>query len=153
MASADRSTVRAEYIAGGISLRDLAEKYNINPQTVMSWAHREKWEEQRQAVASKVQARRNQKIAETVATAEIDNATIAANIKRDILLLIQRTIDGYPTDATEIKKQENGEQRTYKLKDLADAYKTMTSDMIPQADESELRRIKEILGTVESVIE
>lgn len=88
-------------------------------------------------------------------TADIasDNATLAQNIKRDILLLIQRTLSEYPADASEIKKKVNGEQHTYRLKDLADAYKTMTSDMIPQADESELRRIKEILGTVESVIE
>jgi transposase-like protein len=139
MASADRSTVRAEYIAGGISLRDLAEKYNLNPQTVMSWAHREKWEEQRQAVASKVRAKRNQKIAEVVAKAECDNITLANNIKRDLLDLIQRTISAYPKEATDIRTKKGNDLIAFKLKDLADAFKTLTADMTPtNAEGSEL---------------
>lgn len=115
----------------------------------MKKANAEAWATLRRAADSKSIAKAQQKTADIAS----DNATLAQNIKRDILLLIQRTLSEYPADASEIKKKVNGEQRTYRLKDLADAYKTMTSDMIPQADESELRRIKEILGTVESVIE
>ena len=115
----------------------------------MKKANAEAWAAMRRDAESKSTAQAQQKTADIAS----DNATLAQNIKRDILLLIQRTLSEYPADASEIKKKVNGEQHTYRLKDLADAYKTMTSDMIPQADESELRRIKEILGSVESVIE
>lgn len=129
MASADKATVRAEYIAGGISLRDIADKYDLKRQTVMSWAHRENWEEQRQAVASKVQAKRNQKIAENVAKVEVDNATIAASIKTDLLLILKRTAENFPKDGTEVKTTDKGKTVKYSIKDLTAAYKDLTSDI------------------------
>ena len=152
MASADKASVRAEYIAGGISLRDLADKYGIKQSTVKSWAHREGWEEQRKAVATTVQTKRNQKIAETVAKVEVDNATIAASIKTELLLILKRTAENFPKNGTEVKTTEKGKTVKYSIKDLTAAYKDLTDDMKPADGNSSelLHDLGVIMGDGES---
>lgn len=41
--SVDWKAIKAEYIAGGISYRKLAEKHGVSFSTLKEWARREKW--------------------------------------------------------------------------------------------------------------
>lgn len=56
-----------------------------------------------------------------------------------MLKLIQRTLEAYPKEATDIRTKKGNDIIAFKLKDLADAFKTLTADMTPtNAESSEL---------------
>lgn len=95
MKSADKNTVRAEYLAGGISLNDLADKYGLKRATVKSWALREKWNEQRQKVASKAASKRIQKIADAVADADAQDAVDVNRVKQKYMQIAEGLADAY----------------------------------------------------------
>lgn len=88
---------------------------------------------------SKAQAKVEQKIAEAAA----DNATVAARIKAKLLRKLEKEIDSLPegigseTRNSVIEKSgEKGKSiikeaaKSYKLRDLAAAYKDLTADMV-----------------------
>lgn len=64
----DWNAIKAEYIAGGISQRKLAEKYGVSPSKLMHKASSEKWEASRKKVRSKSEAKVEQKVANTIAS-------------------------------------------------------------------------------------
>ena len=120
----DWNAIRAEYIGGGISQRKLAEKHGVPVGTLLDRASREGWAQERKNVYNKSITTSIQNIAEAAA----DNATIAQDIKRKLLMRLARTADKFPTDATEVKTREGKMYVTYKLKDLTAAYKELTAD-------------------------
>ena len=136
----DWNAIKSEYIGGGISQRKLAEKYGLMYHVVRNKAEVENWVELREKAERKSNARITQKVAEAAA----DNATIAENIKKTMLLRLQRIAENYPKDATEVRRKEDGAYCLYRIKDLAEAYKALTED-IPKPEENRNAPIYELL--------
>ena len=136
----DWNAIRAEYIGGGISQRKLAEKHGVSADVLMQKANRERWKKDRDKTLSKATARIQQKIAETAA----DNATIAQDLKKRLLLRLQRIEAKYPFDATEIKTHEGKNTVTFRIRDLTAAYKDL-ADGLPMTDGDKNTPIYELL--------
>ena len=136
--------IKAEYIAGGISQRKLAEKYDVNPNLLMRHANKEKWNAKRKAAERKALEKVEQKTAEIVA----DNATLCEQIKTTLLKKLAIMAESFPTDGTETrKKNENGDELIYRMRDLAAVYESL-SDKIPagmSADIEDLSPLAELL--------
>lgn len=116
--------VRAEYIAGS-SQRKLAEKYGCNRAAIERRCRLEKWSEARMEARAKVQEKIIQKTAEAAA----DNATMAADLKKSLLLRLKRIEEHYPMDATEVRTRVGNNVAVYRIKDLTAAYKDLTDDI------------------------
>ena len=69
--------VKAEYIAGGISQRALAEKYGIPWGTMRTRANKEHWNTKRIAAENKAMQKTEQKTAEAIS----DNAALHERAK------------------------------------------------------------------------
>lgn len=111
--------IKAEYIAGGISQRALAEKYGVSKTMVMRKANKEKWTEKRAAAESKALERVEQKTAEKVA----DNATMLQDIKAKLLRKLSDMVDAYPdANAAEIKHRTKSTEIVYRMRDIAAVY-------------------------------
>lgn len=121
----DWNAIRAEYIAGGISQRKLAKKYGIAVDTLLRRANREGWAAHRDEVYNKTATVVQQKTAEAAA----DNATIAQDLKKRLLLRLQRIEAKYPFDATEIRTHEGKSTVTFRIRDLTAAYNDITADL------------------------
>ena len=126
----DWNAIRAEYIGGGISQRKLAKKYCIAEGTLLQRANTENWSGLRNQATIKSITRTEQKTAEAAA----DNATISESIKKTMLLRLKRIAENYPHDATEIRRKEDGAYCIYRIKDIADAFKSRTEDMPKSED-------------------
>ena len=117
--------IRAEYISGGISYRGIAKKYNIPFGTVRHRAEVENWVIEREKAEHNVNILSAQKTAEAAA----DNAIIAADLKKRLLLRLKRIEEKYPFDATEVRTHEGKSTVTFRIKDLTAAYRDLTDDM------------------------
>jgi transposase len=117
--------IRAEYISGGISYREIAKKYDIPFGTVRHRAQVENWVREREIAEHNVNTMSAQKTAEAAA----DNAVIAADIKKRLLLRLKRIEEKYPFDATEIRTHEGKSTVTFRIRDLTAAYKDLTDDI------------------------
>lgn len=126
--------IRAEYISGGISYREIAKKYDIPFGTVRHRAQVENWVKEREIAEHNVNTLSAQKTAEAAA----DNAVIAADMKKRLLLRLQRIEQKYPFDATEIRTQEGKNTVTFRIRDLTAAYKDLTADMATGTGNNEL---------------
>jgi hypothetical protein len=108
--------IKAEYIAGKISQRALAEKYGVPMTTLAKHAKKEKWTEKRRDAENKVVEKVAQKTAETVS----DNAVLLERAKTGLLRLACEMIEAYPdVKAAEIKRKQGGALLTYRMKDIA----------------------------------
>ena len=87
--------IKAEYIAGGISQRKLAEKYNVPFGTLQKRARLEKWNSKRKKAEEKAVEKVTQKTAEIVA----DNATLCEQIKTKLLQKLAVLVDQFPEKA------------------------------------------------------
>lgn len=147
----DWNVIRAEYIAGGTSYRKLAKKHNISVNTLSPIATAEGWPKLRQEAQDKATAKSIQKTAEIAS----DNATIAARIRTKLLRKLEREIDALPdmlgsetrNSVTENEFSQDGRRiqkvkeaaKSYRLRDLAAAYKDLTADMaMPEQGGNEL---------------
>ena len=130
----DWNAIRAEYIGGGISQRKLAKKYGVSETTLMKKANAEGWHKLREKAESKSTAQAQQKTAEAAA----DNAVIAANLKKRLLLRLSRIEQKYPFDATEIRTREGKNTVIFKIRDLTAAFRELTEDITGASDNNEL---------------
>lgn len=80
--------IKAEYIAGGISYRELSEKYGVSQNTMRHKAAVEKWNDERHKAAAKATQKMTEKIAQKQAAAAIDDLKVA----RYTALLFQDTL-------------------------------------------------------------
>lgn len=87
------------------------------------------------------------------ADAAASNATIAAELKKSLLLRLKHIEQKYPMDATEIRTRQGNSTAIFKIRDLTAAYKDLTDDL-PKLDavEDALARAEKILGGVRSAI-
>lgn len=135
----DWNAIKAEYIGGGISQRELAEKHGVSPDYLMQKANKEHWKQDRDEAIKKGIAKGQQKAANAIA----DNAAIAARIRTKLLQKLEHEIDALPDN---IGSESNGtmiedgkgakgtktktiKSKTFKLRDLTAAYKDLTADM------------------------
>ena len=140
----DWNAIRAEYIGGGVSYRKLADKYGISKDIVARKADAEHWQKDRATVRDKAATKVIQRAAEAAA----DNATIAADFKKRLLLRLQRIEEKYPYDATEVRTHEGKNTVTWHIRDLTAAYKDLTEDM-PKTGEDKNAPIYELLERLE----
>ena len=114
--------IKAEYIAGGISQRAIAEKYGISQATVERRAKKEKWTAKRRQAEGKSIEKVTEKKAEVVA----DNAVMLERIKTKLLKKLDSMVDAYPDkNVAEMRKKENGALLIYRMKDLAAVYSAL----------------------------
>ena len=136
---ADWNTIRAEYIGGNISQRDLAKKHGVPIDTLLKRANKEHWKDERDNAYNKSAMKAQQK----VANVSSNNAEIAARIKGKLLRRLEREIDALPesigseTRNSVIEKESGKGKHTmkeatkaFKLRDLTAAYKDLTEDMM-----------------------
>ena len=121
----DWNAVRAEYIGGGISQRKLADKFGITYAALRNKAEIEDWVSLRDNAQRKASAKATQKVAEATA----DNAALAANLKKRLLLRLGRIEEKYPFDATEVRMRQNDSTVIFRIRDLTAAYKDLTEDI------------------------
>ena len=147
-AKTDWDAIRAEYIAGGISYRELARKHNASEAYLMRKACREHWKQQRDEAVNNGIAISQRKTAEINA----DRATVASRIKLKLLLRLEKEIDALPeligsesrkstvekTVGCKDKKNPKAviteKAKAYKLKDFTSALKDLTDDMTLEND-------------------
>jgi transposase len=111
--------IKAEYIAGGISQRAVAEKYGVPYGTLQRRAIKEKWNPKRKAAEAKAMEKVSEKTAESVA----DNAVLLQNIKAKLLRKLSDMVDAYPdANAAEIKHRTKGTEIVYRMRDIAAVY-------------------------------
>ena len=136
--------IKAEYIAGGISQRALAEKYGVNRSLLMRMAQKEKWKEKRDRAEAKALERVEQKTAEAVA----DNAVLLEKIKKGLLMRLAKMIDEYPeSNVAELRKKQNGALMIYRMKDIAAVYAALEDKTAKgqSADIEDLSTLAELL--------
>lgn len=126
-AKPDWNRIRTEYKTGTASLRDLAKKYDISWSTLRARAYREKWGEDRKNAQTRIEQNAVRKAEKKAA----DNATLAADIKRKGLLLLDRLFDEFETVTATEHRDYTGRNLTdiKRLRDLTAAYKDLTDDM------------------------
>ena len=137
--------IKAEYIAGGISQRKLAEKHGVPFGTLQKRARVEQWNAKRKKADEKAVEKVSQKTAEIVA----DNATLCEQIKTKLLQKLAVLVDQFPEKgAGELRKKEaDGTELIYRMKDIAAVYESL-SDKIPagmSADIEDLSPLTELL--------
>lgn len=144
--------IKAEYIAGHISQRALAEKYGVPMTTLVKHAKKEKWTAKRREAENKAVEKASERTAETVA----DNAVTLERIKTKILAKLEKMVDAYNENATEyktVKAIDGGKGKkpavlTYKMRDLAAVYESL-SDKVTKpgqgADIEDLSPLAELL--------
>lgn len=139
----DWNAIYAEYIGGGISQRKLAAKYDIPVDILLKKANRDHWKADREKASNKAATKAQQKVAVAVA----DNATIAEDLKKKLLLRLMRIEEKYPMDATEVRTKQGNNTAIFRIKDLTAAYKDLTED-IPKGmgfDVEDLTPLMELL--------
>ena len=100
----------------------------------MKKANAEGWHKLREKAESKSTAQAQQKTAEAAA----DNAVIAADLKKRLLLRLSRIEQKYPFDATEIRTREGKNTVIFKIRDLTAAFRELTEDITGASDNNEL---------------
>ena len=110
--------IKAEYIAGGISQRALAEKYGVPLSSLVKHAKKEKWTAKRKESETKAVEKVSEKTAEIVA----DNAVLLERIKTKLLQRLDRMVEEFPTTAQEMKLKDKGQEVTFRMRDIAAVY-------------------------------
>lgn len=137
----DWNAIRAEYIGGGTSYRKLAEKHQVSFMVLKTRAKKEDWPGLRTQAEHKARTEATQKVAEAAS----DNAIIAADIKKSLLLRLQRIEQKYPFDATEVRTKQGNTYAIFRIRDLTAAYKDLTEDMPKEADTTTLDKLDALL--------
>lgn len=138
-AKPDWNRIKAEYVSGVESLKSLSEKYGVPFSTIRRRSERESWTADREA--ARIEIRQN--VVKETAKKTADNATLAADIKRKGLLLLDRLFDEFETVTSTEHRDYTGMKLTdiKRLRDLTAAYKDLTDDMAkPEETENPLLR-------------
>ena len=123
--------IKADYI-GGASYGVLSKRYGIVKSTIFKKAKKDGWEDLRKRARNEVETETVKRIAETAA----DNATLAANIKRQGLEILAALFADYANvNATEHRESRQGVTDIKRLRDLTAAYKDLTGDIVTNTAE------------------
>lgn len=144
----DWTKIKAEYIAGGISQRKLAEKYGVSFPTLRDKCKRENWLAEQNKQRDKIVTKTLQKTADETA----DNATQLQRAYGLILKRVNRLLENMPEDGTRIRKTKKGEMVEYDLATLLLALEKLQKLSMPE-DENALKAARKLLEGVQSVID
>ena len=136
--------IKAEYIAGGISQRALAEKYGVPWGTLRKRANLEGWNAKRKSAEKIAEQKVEQKTAETVA----DNAVTLERIKSKLLVKLEGMVEAYPdNNVAELRRKEKGALLIYRMKDIAAIYNALEDKTAKSsnADIEDLSPLAELL--------
>ena len=133
--------IHAEYVAGGISQRKLAQKYKIPFSTLQKRANREQWATDRKAAMVIVAQDAVQKTAESVG----NNAVLVAEIKRKGLETLNRLLDQFnELNCTEHRDITKTSVDIKRLKDITAAFKDLTDDMPKEVNAEPVRIVIDV---------
>lgn len=135
--------IKAEYIAGGISQRAIAQKHGVPFGTLQRRARVEKWNSKRIKAEDKAIEKITQKTAEEVA----DNAVTLQRIKQKLLGKLEGMVDAYPDkNVAELRKKEGGALLIYRMKDIAAVYAALEDKTVKASvDIEDLSPLAELL--------
>lgn len=136
--------IKAEYIAGGISQRALAEKYGVSVRTIERRAQKERWTSKRRDADGKTV----EKVAEKKAEAVADNAILLERIKTGLLERLVGMIEAYPeANVAELRRKQGGALLIYRMKDIAAIYAALEDKTAAgkNADIEDLSALTELL--------
>ena len=144
----DWNAIRAEYIGGTMSQRELAEKYGLSEAYLVKKANKEHWKQDRDEAVRKGIEKGQRRAADAIA----DSATIAARIRTKLLQKLEKEIDALPdligseTRNTLLENEyltnDKGKpignkpakakeiSKSFKIRDLTAAFKDLTADMV-----------------------
>lgn len=106
----DWNRIKAAYISGGKSLRELSEEYGVSFSTIQKKSMEEKWGELRK----KSRRKEEEKILESVSSKNAKNAVNIISVADKLLGKMSELMDAVPLDTQSFK------QLTSALKDLKD---------------------------------
>ena len=135
--------IKAEYIAGGISQRKIAAKYDVPFGTLQKRARVEKWNTKRQKAEDATVEKVTQKTVEEVA----DNAVMLQRIKAKLLRKLDSMVDAYPdANAAEIKHKTKSTEIIYRMRDIAAVYAALEDKTVKASvDIEDLSPLTELL--------
>jgi transposase-like protein len=129
--SVDWQRIKAEYIAGGISYRKLAEKYGVSFNTLKTHAVEEQWYKLRQQKDKKTTT----KIVESLSDKDAEKAVDIIDVADKLLGKISKIMDEIPLDTQSMK------HLTSALKDLKEI-KGFKSDADMREQEARIRNLE-----------
>ena len=127
----DWKRIKAEYIAGGISYRKLAEKYGVSFNTLKTHAVEEQWHKLRQQKDKKATT----KIVESLSDKDAEKAVDIIDVANKLLGKISELMDAIPLDTQSMK------HLTSALKDLKEI-KGFKSDADMREQEARIRNLE-----------
>lgn len=127
----DWKRIKAEYIAGGISLQKLAEKYEVSFSTIQKKSMEEKWGNLRK----KSRRKEEEKIIESVSSIEAQKAVDIIDVANKLLDKITEIMDTAVTGTQSIKNL------TSALKDLKEI-KGYKSDADMREQEARIAKLR-----------
>lgn len=137
----DWERIRAEYIAGGISLRDLAKKHGVSKDAISRRARADEWKLTRDKTATKVRQKTEDAVVARQAEANAENADIAARIRMKLLVRLEQEIDALPES---IGTRLSRDGKECKLRDLTGAYLDLTRDAPDTAKAGDFTALDEV---------
>lgn len=130
----DWNAIRAEYIAGGISQRALADKYKVGESTLLQRANEEKWRKLRDEAAHKSVKKAQQEVAKKTADAAAANAVKLEKARALLIDKIIIALEQMPKNAgTHVRHSQmdrnTGKQMSvdYDLSALVSAFEKLSS--------------------------
>ena len=128
----DWKKIKADYIAGGISYRKLAERYGVPFSTLKEHARREKWTELREKARHKADTNFANLMGEKQANRNAKIDDVADKLLDKIIGLL---------DALEVVDSQSIKQCTSALKDIKDI-KGIKSDIDLREQEARINKLK-----------
>ena len=129
---------KSEYVNGGTTYREIAEKYRVSPSSVEKRASKEGWTAAREKRLQKTARKIEEKAAEKIADTESDCAVIMARIRLKLTRKIEQAVD-------KLEEVDAGD-----LRKLVQSYKDM-ADAGTGTDEERNGVLNDILNAVKGV--
>jgi hypothetical protein len=133
--------IKAEYVAGNISQRKLAQKHHVPVSTLQARAHRGGWNAERKAASVIV----TQKAIEKTSEAVENNALLVAEIKRKGLETVNRLLEQFnELNCTERRDITKTSVDIKRLRDITAAFKDLTDDMPKESNTEPVRIVIDV---------
>ena len=127
----DFKRIKAEYIAGAKSLRELAVKYDASESTLRKVAAKEQWKELRNKTRTKI----DEKISDSISDKEADKTVTIIEVADKLLAKITEFVDDIPLSTRSMK------ELTSALKDLKEI-KGFKSNIDLREQEARIRNLE-----------
>ena len=102
---ADWVSIKAEYIATSISMRDLAEKHGVSFSSLGKKATKERWKDERTKTENKVATRVKQKIVAVSVSKEVDRLTRLLSISDKLAAKLEQATEELDRQLVRNKKK------------------------------------------------